>query len=91
MNLKNVLDAHSDIKKCLTEKCNHPTLSKCMASIATAHEKMGNALADEAEKLISDLQGEIIQKQMAITRKDNGYIDLRSSLELLMSRTAIVE
>ena len=62
MDIKKMLEAHEDVKKCLQGDCGHKNMSKCMDKIAGAHEVIGDELNGEAEKAARNDKRNVIQK-----------------------------
>jgi hypothetical protein len=90
MDIKKLLEAHGDVKKCLKGDCGHKNLGKCMDKIAAAHEVIGDELKDEAEKMIRNLKGDIIQKKFeALDATDPDYV--RKAANLVFSEPTLVD
>jgi hypothetical protein len=71
MDTKKMVEAHREIGKCLTGKCDHKSLGKCMDKIADAHKAMAGELEEDAEKAARQLKGDLtIAKFNAIDHKD---------------------
>lgn len=64
MDHKKMLEAHQSVKKCLAGDCSHRGVSKCMDSIADAHQVIGKELGEDTEKMIRHLQGEIVKAKL---------------------------
>lgn len=64
MDTKKMLEAHQSVKKCLAGDCSHKGVTKCMDSIADAHQVIGKELGNETEKMIRHLEGEIVKVQL---------------------------
>jgi hypothetical protein len=75
MDLKKMSDAHLAVKKCLSGECDHKKLSSCMDKIAAAHDVIGEELKGEAEKSLSRIKGDLVQKDFnALDKNDPDII-----------------